>query len=96
MPAGSVTVAGVAWAPTRGIAAVEVQIDDRPWQRAQLSSELSNETWRQWRYQWTATPGNHQLRVRAIDGTGTRQDPRDAPPEPDGATGYHTVDRTVT
>ena len=31
--AGPVTVAGVAWAPTRGIDAVEVQVDDGPWQR---------------------------------------------------------------
>ena len=94
--AGSVTVAGVAWAPTRGIAAVEVQIDDIAWQRAQISAELSKETWRQWLYRWNATPGNHQLRVRAIDGTGATQDPRNAPPEPDGATGYHTIDVTVT
>ncbi len=34
--AGTVPIAGVAWAQTRGIAAVEVQIDDGPWQPAQL------------------------------------------------------------
>ena len=34
VPAGPGTIAGVAWAQTRGIAKVEVQIDDGPWQEA--------------------------------------------------------------
>ncbi len=89
--AGRVPVAGVAWAPTRGIAKVEVQIDDLGWSEATLASQLSADTWRQWVYQWNASPGRHRLRVRATDGTGRLQDGRDHPPLPDGATGYHTI-----
>ena len=32
VPAGRVTVAGVAWAPATGIAAVQVSVDNGPWQ----------------------------------------------------------------
>lgn len=89
--AGPVSVAGVAWAPTRGIEVVEVQVDDGPWRRAELATAINKETWRQWRYRWDATAGTHQIRVRATDGTGKRQDGRDTPPPSNGATGYHTI-----
>jgi DMSO/TMAO reductase YedYZ molybdopterin-dependent catalytic subunit len=88
--AGTVSIAGVAWAQTRGISAVEVQIDNGPWRAATLASAINKDTWRQWRYQWDASPGNHELRVRATDGNGKRQTAAEAPPEPAGATGYHT------
>jgi DMSO/TMAO reductase YedYZ molybdopterin-dependent catalytic subunit len=93
--AGPVAVAGVAWAPTRGISRVEVQVDDEPWADATLAAALSDETWRQWVYRWEATAGPHRLRVRATDGRGEAQTADDAPPQPDGATGYHTVEITV-
>lgn len=89
--AGPTSIAGVAWAPTRGIDAVEVRIDGGPWQRAQLAAAVSKETWRQWRYVWHAEHGTHEIRVRATDGTGRRQTASEAPPPPNGATGYHTV-----
>ena len=89
-------VAGVAWAPTRGIASVDVQVDNGAWQPAQLADALSTDTWRQWIYYWNATPGTHRLRVRATDGTGALQDERAQPPEPSGATGYHAVQVAVT
>jgi DMSO/TMAO reductase YedYZ molybdopterin-dependent catalytic subunit len=89
--AGTIAVAGVAWAPTRGIATVEVQVDDQAWRPAQLADALGVDTWRQWAYPWKAAPGTHRLRVRATDGTGAVQDGRDHQPEPNGATGYHTV-----
>lgn len=92
--AGSVPVAGVAWAPTRGIAKVEVQIDDGPWQEARLGPGTSDDTWRQWVHDWRPTPGRYQLRARATDGDGETQTDESAPPAPDGATGYPT--RIVT
>ena len=55
--AGVVPIAGVAWAQTVGIQAVEVQIDDGDWQPAELADAPSNDTWRQWLYRWNATPG---------------------------------------
>ncbi len=84
-------IAGVAWAPSRGITKVEVQVDDGPWMEARLGDTLSANTWRQWMVEWDATPGDHRLRVRATDGTGETQTERVTPPDPDGATGWHTV-----
>ncbi|WP_244975934.1 molybdopterin-dependent oxidoreductase [Nocardia huaxiensis] len=94
LPAGPVTIAGVAWAPHRGIDTVEIQIDDTPWQQATLATEYSPDTWRLWTYRWPATPGTHTLRVRATDRTGHRQTDHRTPPFPDGATGRHQ--RVVT
>jgi DMSO/TMAO reductase YedYZ molybdopterin-dependent catalytic subunit len=96
LAAANVAVAGVAWAPTRGIRRVEVQIDDGPWQRARLGDVASDNTWVQWLYQWDATPGSHRLRVRATDGTGAAQAATDHAPAPDGATGYHARRVTIT
>jgi len=94
--AKTVAVAGVAWAPTRGIAKVEVQVDEGSWHEATLADALSRDTWRQWVYHWSATPGDHRLRVRATESTGALQEALDQPPGPSGATGYHTVNVTVT
>lgn len=93
--AGAVTVAGVAWAQHRGIARVEVQIDDGPWAPATLAPAVSADTWVQWSYLWQATPGEHAVRVRATDAEGGIQTSTPAPPAPDGATGWHSVQVTV-
>jgi hypothetical protein len=89
--AGSVPVAGVAWAGERGIDRVEVSVDDHAWEQAELADELASTTWRQWRLTWDAEPGEHALRVRATDGTGETQTDRVSQPAPDGATGHHTI-----
>jgi DMSO/TMAO reductase YedYZ molybdopterin-dependent catalytic subunit len=89
--AGTVAVAGVAWAPSRGVAAVEIQVDDGPWDQARLSGDVSRDSWRQWVYEWQAAEGEHQIRVRATDETGETQTEEQVPPRPDGATGWHTV-----
>lgn len=91
LTAGRIPVAGVAWAQHRGISAVEVQVDDGPWQRARLSTEQSVDTWRQWVFDWEATTGPHTLRARATDGTGETQTSEFAGSVPDGATGYPSV-----
>ncbi len=95
LSAGTVAVAGVAWAQHRGITAVEVQVDDGPWQQARLAGEPTVDSWRQWVYEWPATSGQHTLRVRATDATGAVQVADLAPPAPDGATGLHTVSVSV-
>lgn len=95
LASGRVAVAGVAWAPTRGIAAVEVQVDEGPWQRCELGAASSDETWVQWRLVWDAEPGEHRLTVRAVDGGGEPQEPESSPPAPDGATGLHSRRVTV-
>jgi len=93
--AGTVTVAGVAWAQHRGIAKVEVQVDDGAWQVATLAETASADTWRQWSFPWQATAGKHILRVRATDTSGQTQTSTPAPPDPDGATGWHSVQVSV-
>jgi DMSO/TMAO reductase YedYZ molybdopterin-dependent catalytic subunit len=93
---GPVAVAGVAWAGERGIEQVEVSVDERAWEQAELADELASSTWRQWRLRWDAEPGEHTLRVRATDGTGETQTDRVSPPAPDGATGHHTIRINVT
>ena len=93
--AGTLPIAGVAWAPDRGIARVEVQVDDGEWHEADLSVPISDATWVQFVYRWEATPGDHLLRVRATDGTGDVQTAEESPPAPDGARGHHTIRVTV-
>ncbi|MBU3687391.1 MAG: oxidoreductase [Mycobacterium sp.] len=89
--AGPLTIGGVAWAQLRGIKAVEVRVDDGPWQPAQLGAAYSADTWRLWSFAWDAAPGPHTLAVRATDDTGAVQTGDTAGVIPDGATGWHTV-----
>jgi hypothetical protein len=89
-------VAGIAWAPARGIAAVEVSVDSGPWRPARLAAADGIDTWRQWMQTWDATPGVHQLQVRATDNSGATQPSRRAQPVPNGASGWDSVVVTVT
>jgi DMSO/TMAO reductase YedYZ molybdopterin-dependent catalytic subunit len=89
--AGKQTVAGIAWAPTRGISKVEVGIDGAGWTAATLSVPLANTTWIQWRVDLAIPAGRHEISVRATDGTGALQDVGPTPPAPDGARGWHTI-----
>ena len=93
---GKVAVAGVAWAQQRGIDRVEVQVDDGPWNEARLGEVPTIDTWRQWVWEWDATPGSHVLQVRATDADGATQTAERRPVQPDGATGYHRVLVQVT
>ena len=88
--AGQVPIAGIAWAPDRGVSRVEVAIDG-VWRDARLSTPISDATWVQWVTDWTATPGQHTIQVRATDGTGAVQTEQPSPPAPDGARGWHTI-----
>ena len=96
LPVGRTAVAGVAWAQHKGIDAVEVRIDRGPWQQARLAAVPGIDTWRQWAWDWDATPGRHLIEARATDRTGYTQTPAQAPPEPNGATGYPSVAVTVS
>ncbi|SDH26081.1 DMSO/TMAO reductase YedYZ, molybdopterin-dependent catalytic subunit [Leifsonia sp. 98AMF] len=93
--AGTVAVAGVAWSQHVGVSAVQVKVDDGPWQQATLADAISADTWRQWRFAWEATPGAHTLRVRATDAKGKVQTAAVQDVVPDGATGLHSVRVTV-
>jgi DMSO/TMAO reductase YedYZ molybdopterin-dependent catalytic subunit len=93
--AGTVPIAGVAWAPDRGIQGVEVRVDEGQWAAATLSAPISKATWVQWLYLWEATAGRHTVEVRAIDGTGDVQTDARSSPAPDGARGHHTIHVTA-
>ena len=79
--AGTVAVAGVAWAQHRGIRAVEVQVDDGPWQPARLAAEPTVDAWRQWVFEWDASQGQPHP-----DGAGRRRHRRGAD-QPGGPAG---------
>tara|TARA_B100001123_G_scaffold354213_1_gene406584 strand:+ start:3800 stop:5461 length:1662 start_codon:yes stop_codon:yes gene_type:complete len=103
VPAGIVPLAGVAWYPDVGVAAVEVSIDDGRWRECELLDAKQGgeqgrpapgrrgESWVQWLRLWEATPGNYKVRVRAIGTDGTVQSGARLRPAPDGAEGYHEV-----
>ena len=93
--AGRTAVAGVAWAQHKGIEAVEVRVDQGPWNPARLAAVPDLDTWRQWVWEWDATHGNHVIEARATDKTGYTQTAVQAQPEPNGASGYPSVAVTV-
>ena len=95
-PAGTtVPIAGVAWAPDRGVQRVEVAIDGGEWQEAEISDPLNDATWVQWVLPW-ACPGRrwrardhgacHRRHRRGADGRGhaARTGRRARPPHHQG------------
>ncbi len=89
---GSAAIGGVAWAQTRGISGVEVQIDDGTWEACEMGDALNDDTWRQWAYRWTpGGAGRVSIRCRAIDGSGVIQTEERSEPLPDGASGHHQI-----
>ena len=93
MKAGATNIGGVAWAMDGdGVSKVEVQVDEGPWQEANLAEVPNPVTWRQWWLPWDATPGSHVIRVRATNGLGELQTEQEADVIPSGATGWHTIE----
>jgi len=95
LAAGRIAVAGVAWAQHKGVAAVEVRVNGGPWHEARLASVPGIDTWRQWVWEWPATPGHYLLEARATDATGYTQTAVQAQPPPNGASGYPSVEVSV-
>lgn len=89
VPAGKTAVAGIAWSQTIGISRVEVKVDDGQWEAATLADEVDIDTWRQWKYEWDATVGQHEITVRSFDANGKLQEEQRVAPLPNGATGWH-------
>jgi DMSO/TMAO reductase YedYZ molybdopterin-dependent catalytic subunit len=92
---GDTFIGGVAWAQTRGIGKVEVQVDGGGWQEAELGPEVGVDYWRQWFMPWTAEPGDHDLSVRATDLGGEVQTDAKAAPFPNGSSGRQRIIVTV-
>ena len=89
--AGRTAIGGVAWAQHRGVDAVEVSVDEGPWQKTTLGPDVGVDYWRQWYLPWDARPGRHSLRVRATDRTGAPQVSTRATPFPNGSSGIQEV-----
>ncbi|MEV4317741.1 molybdopterin-dependent oxidoreductase [Actinocrispum sp. NPDC049592] len=92
---GKVTVAGTAWAQTKGIAKVEVRADGGEWIEAQLADEVNLDTWRMWKAELDLKPGDHTVECRATDRSGYTQTDTRADPAPDGASGWHSMQFSV-
>jgi DMSO/TMAO reductase YedYZ molybdopterin-dependent catalytic subunit len=90
-PAGRRAIAGVAWAQTRGIATVEVRIDEEDWVEAELSPEVDADLWRQWVLPYDFRPGRHSITVRAVSSDGEEQVEARTTPFPSGSTGWHSI-----
>lgn len=89
-------VAGVAFSGNLGISEVDVSFDGgQNWLRATLKKPLSDLTWVLWEISWQPEAGNYTVTVRAIDEQGNVQDPLNAPPLPNGSSGYHNITLSV-
>jgi len=75
----SYRIDGAAWGAP--IAAVEVKIDDGPWQSAQLDgTQQAEHAWVFWTIDWPdAQAGEHSITSRAIDASGNVQPAREDP-----------------
>lgn len=95
---GPVSLAGVAFAGTRGISKVEYSSNGgSTWNAAVFDAPLSQLTWVLWRTTWTpASEGAYRLTVRATDGTGQLQESRGSGSYPSGASGYHTISVNIS
>ena len=90
-------LAGVAFSGNKGISEVDVSLDGgQTWQVATLKPPLSALTWVLWQIPWRPQAGNYTIVARAIDMEGNVQDPQLAPPLPDGSSGYHTINVSVS
>lgn len=88
---GKVTFGGVAWHQHTGIEKVEVQVDGGEWAVAELGWVPSVDTWVQWAVTLEVPEGDHEARVRATGKDGETQTSAIARPDPDGSTGWHTI-----
>jgi len=78
LDAGPCHVIGRAWSGWGHIDRVRIGVDGA-WSDADLGPRPeSPSSWRAWSFDWTATPGEHELVVRATDEAGNEQ-PLDPP-----------------
>jgi DMSO/TMAO reductase YedYZ molybdopterin-dependent catalytic subunit len=72
--AGMVTMRGYAWSGQGTVTRVEVSSDGgTTWRDAVLGPPVSLSAWREWRADWSAVPGAHDLLARATDTSGDVQ-----------------------
>ncbi|MDN4160938.1 molybdopterin-dependent oxidoreductase [Nocardioides abyssi] len=97
LDAGENVIGGVAWAQGNGgVGRVQVRIDGGPWEDTELGADVNNDYWRQWFLRWDATPGQHRIASRVIDGDGDPQTAVRANPFPEGSSGIQELIVTVS
>ncbi len=95
LKAGDIEVAGAAWLPGVGIKEVDVRVDEGTWHQATLANVDSVDSWRLWKWTWSARPGSHTLEVRAIANNGEVETSRETGVFPNGASGRESLLVTV-
>ncbi len=73
LAAGAHVVRGRAFSGERHISRAEYRIDDEPWRSARLDTPNIAAAWVRWAFDWQASPGEHHIRIRAMDQHGNRQ-----------------------
>jgi DMSO/TMAO reductase YedYZ molybdopterin-dependent catalytic subunit len=95
-PAGRQRIAGVAYAADRGVTKVEYSADGgRSWREAEIVERAPSgkDSWVIWQGAFEMPSGGKvSLRARATDGRGELQIETFSLPQPDGASGWHTVE----
>jgi len=66
-------IQGRSYAGESGVREVAYSIDGGPWQLAEFFGPNLEGCWRQWRFPWQPSPGQHEIRVRATDERGRTQ-----------------------
>jgi DMSO/TMAO reductase YedYZ molybdopterin-dependent catalytic subunit len=94
LPAGRHRIAGIAYAGDRGIDGVQFSSDGgRVWHPTVfLEAPLGRDTWVRWTAEFDIATGERlMLTSRAFDGAGTPQSNVFRLPQPDGGSGYHSI-----
>ncbi len=68
--AGTVRVAGMAYAGSDPVVKVEVRVDKGPWQLATLDYAPGADVWALWHWDWPATAGSHSVQARCTTASG--------------------------
>ncbi len=87
-------IAGVAYAGSRGISAVQISVEDGPWKNVILKPAMSKYSWNLWAYKLESPDGEDvSVRIRAVERNGDVQQEGGwlARAYPDGVDGYHTI-----
>jgi DMSO/TMAO reductase YedYZ molybdopterin-dependent catalytic subunit len=95
LPPGHHRIAGIAYAGSRGIQQVEISADGgEHWRVAEIIDRPNGQdVWVRWESSFTLAPGTTlTLMARATDGDGELQMEAFSLPQPDGSTGWHSLD----
>ncbi len=84
---------GIAFGGPETISKVELSLDGgKTWNESEIEPTLSPYSWVIWNYHWKPPkPGKYQVAVRATDAKGNLQIAEIVRPQPNGASGLHTI-----